>query len=391
MAYIDITMTRSTEVMFRIDDLGSGYNQAIRRVTLRLYEGNSVIRTINDTIPNRISSTNSWGWIGLRPNTSYRIGVVISNITGSSNVTLSKTFTTERQAEDPQLGTPSLNTRYTDTTENTITVQPNSLSGAEEYEIQLWDSQELRTEDRKYSFGSSVTFTGLSPNTSYKLRIKASAHGYHDSDWSGWYTSTTKAKQLAQPSLNTSQTSSNLVSISVAANSLAGASRFYFELWNNSQTTSVQSQNSTNGQAKFTGLTPGTVYKVRVYATGTGHLDSEYSIWYTATTKTYQPWQWTSSVATDSDFKITRIEWINFVETINLVRDAKGYNQYSFTTSTQYVYKGLPFADWIMNQAINGINDMLSYSNRISTVTKGQDIKSSLFVDIRDKLNNLMK
>ena len=80
-------------------------------------------------------------------------------------------------------------------------------------------------------------------------------------------------------------------------------------------------------------------------------------------------------------------EWNDFTSKINEVREYKGLSSYSFTTATRNTSEsGIRTC---INQAINAINDMLSSGSRMSTISSGSEVRASIFIDMRDKLNSI--
>lgn len=142
---------------------------------------------------------------------------------------------------------------------------------------------------------------------------------------------------------------------------------------------------------------PGTSYEVCVRA---------YNEWGTSSARcgTFRTpslpgkWNWSYDIYSGGEFYdyssdgrtvylMPASEWNNFTSRINEVREYKGLSNYSFTTATRNTSEsGIRTC---INQAINAINDMLSSSSRMSTISSGSEVRASIFIDMRDKLNSI--
>lgn len=91
----------------------------------------------------------------------------------------------------PKLATPTLDTAYTQKTHNTISVRSNSVTNADYYQIELWNNAKTTRVAYQNSTSRTAYFSGLSAGTTYQIRVKVTASGYTDSDWSSWYAATT--------------------------------------------------------------------------------------------------------------------------------------------------------------------------------------------------------
>ena len=90
-----------------------------------------------------------------------------------------------------KLSTPTLDTSYTQKTHNTISVRSNSVANAVYYQIELWNNAKTTRIDYTNSTSRTAYFSGLTAGTTYQIRVKVTASGYTDSDWSSWYAATT--------------------------------------------------------------------------------------------------------------------------------------------------------------------------------------------------------
>lgn len=284
-------------------------------------------------------------------------------------------------------------------TSNSVTVSFTKPTGADVCGIYIRpvNSQLSRGHLGDYS-SSPVVVTNLDsydgggalqPGTTYYIAMDSYNEEYEvASSLSASKSFTTLANVLATPTFDYSYTQKTHNTISVKANAVANAQRYYFEIWNEAFTTRISFQDSTSQMAYFSGLTAGTTYKIRVKVTAAGYTDSAWSSTATATTTIAAGWNWWHSTLPEDNFAMTRNEWLAFQNKINEIRVGRGYSNYTFTTSTSEIYVGKPFKASHMNEAINAINLMLSSANDMSTVLAGDQITSAFMISIKDKLNS---
>lgn len=176
MAYISATSKDTYEITCKIAGLDSNYSYSDRYV--KWYYNNSYKGT--SYIGSKVSSGGSLTATGLSPNTTYSIEADIY-YSGGLLVSLSGTATTRSL---PQLTSPTLNTGATIKTNTSIQITMYTVSEAERYYARI-------NGGTIYSgTGRTFNFTGLSPNKQYLIKIKCSANGYLDSDWAGYYATT---------------------------------------------------------------------------------------------------------------------------------------------------------------------------------------------------------
>jgi len=238
---------------------------------------------------------------------------------------------------------------------------------------------------------SSGAFAGLAANTTYYVRFRSydSVSG-SISDYSANYSITTLSNQLATPAWNTSATQVNFTYIYAEVNAVTGATSYVWELWNSTKTTRIAVITNSGIAVAWNALDPNTSYNLRVMVKATGYLDSAWSPWYPITTHTATPWVWWSNVAQGDPFMITRDEWLAFQARINVVRDGRGLDLYTFTTTWAAVDTGKPMTAALMNECVVAINDMLAVGNKMATVSTGQTISAAFMEGIKNKLNSLM-
>lgn len=229
----------------------------------------------------------------------------------------------------------------------------------------------------------------LQPGTTYYVAMD-SYNGKYDvaSALSASKSFTTLANVLGTPTLDTSYTQKTHNTISVKANAVANAQNYYFEIWNSTKTTLINTSNSTSLYAYFSGLTAGTQYQIRLKVTATGYTDSAWSSWYAATTTIAAGWNWQHSTLPGDDIALTRTEWLAFQNKINEIRVGRGYTSYTFTTSTSEIYAGKPIKASHFNEAIAAINTMLSSVDDMIARVAGDEITSAFMIELKNKLNS---
>lgn len=236
------------------------------------------------------------------------------------------------------------------------------------------------------SYDGSVN---LQPGTTYYVAMDSYNDEYDvASALSASKSFTTLANVLGAPTLDTGYTQKTHNTISVKANAVANAQNYYFEIWNSTKTTLINTSNSTSLYAYFSGLTAGTQYQIRLKVTATGYTDSAWSSWYAATTTIAAGWNWQHSTLPGDDIALTRTEWLAFQNKINEIRVGRGYTSYAFTTSTSEISSGKPIKASHFNEAITAINTMLSSANDMIARVAGDEITSAFMIELKDKLNS---
>ena len=348
-----------------------------------MYSGDDGFATITETFSGP-----------LEPDTRYWVAMDSYNefTEEASALSSTKSFYTDPA---PALPTPTFNQSETDTSDPTgtsIYVEANMVSNIDSYYYELWNSSLSTRLDYNIEYSWSnpgTTFTGLTANTSYYLRVKVRKAGWADSPWSGWYRVTTGQAALQAPTLDTSYTQKTHNTISVRVNTVTNAQYYYIELWNSTKTTRVSYQNTTSRTAYFSGLTAGTQYYIRVKVTATGYTESAWSGWYGATTTIAAGWNWQHSTLPGDPIALSASEWIAFQNRINQVRTGLGYSTYSFGTAE--IGSGRPIKATHFNQAITALNGPLASANEMAIVYTGNPITSAKMIEMKDKLNSLIQ
>lgn len=194
---------------------------------------------------------------GLTPGTSYTYSIRANNSYGSSSYCDTQTITTLSKVPNVPTGISKTSTEYT------ATVSWDAVTGATSYNVLFNDTSYSLT-------GTSKTFTGLSPNTSYTYQVCAK-----DADGSGTY-STKQTVTTTPKAPASSSVTSNENSVTVSWGAVEGATGY--DVIFNGTTYHVTGTSTT-----LTGLTANTAYPYQISAKNADG-SSSYSI--TKTVKT---------------------------------------------------------------------------------------------------------
>jgi hypothetical protein len=230
----------------------------------KIYAANGI--TVLQTITN---FTSGQVVTGLTLNTSYFVSL---NAIGNGVNFLTSGYgpqTSFSTAPPTQLDPPTGLT--TSSTSNTTSISFNSISAAFDYAVQIYaaNGTTLLSTLNSYSPGSPIT--GLSPSTTYVLKIAALGDGVSllDSAFSAPITIATLAPaQLEAPSpsvFSVSQTSSVVVFTSIS-----GAVGYTAKLYNAAGSTLLRTITNFTSGLSISGLTPGTTYQLSLTALGDG-------------------------------------------------------------------------------------------------------------------------
>jgi len=245
---------------------------------------------------------------GLTANTSYSYRVRATNSGGDS--AYSNTATATTQAAGPPLAPSGLSATTSFSTSMTLTWTDNSTN---ETSFKIERALGAGAFSQVATVGAGVityTDTGLSANTTYSYRVRAS-NGAGDSAYSNTATATTLPAVPAAPSgLVATAASSSAINLSWVSNSTNETS-FKIE---RALGAGAFSQVGTVGAGVTTyadsGLTAGTTYSYRVRASNSGG-DSAYSNTATATTTVTAPAAPTGLVATAASSTAINLTWVS--------------------------------------------------------------------------------
>lgn len=218
--------------------------------------------------------------VGLAELTSYDFQVK-SQADGMTDSAWSTTFT-QATGDLPDLAAPANPAAGTPTT-TTIPFSWDAVTNADTYTAEYRISPGAWTAVSGIAT-TSTTFTGLSPNTEYELRVKAVADGFTDSPYSTVVTATTDALgTLAAPTgiASPAQTSTT---IDLTWNAVANATTYAVERSPAGAGTWTEVLVVATNSGTVTGMTASTSYDFRIEARADGWIDSPFSATFTQST-----------------------------------------------------------------------------------------------------------
>ena len=160
----------------------------------------------NVSTPYKKGSGTSCSYSGLKSGTKYYWKVVVYNGSGKSTWSDVWSFTTT--SSQTTLATPDPATfKATNITETGFTASWGAVSGADRYDISVWEVGEDNTRPAYESATSSTSIkvTGLDSNSSYKFQIRArNGNSSQNSDWSSNIPDAVTTKKLGTEPANIS-------------------------------------------------------------------------------------------------------------------------------------------------------------------------------------------
>lgn len=345
------------------------------RVDVSLYSG-SFIKSVS-WISSSSGTSTSYNITGLSAGTSYTIDVY--GIRGTNTWFINTVYVT---TTEPIIapGAPSWIALAGRTT-SSLSIQWGSPSSGGSVSYYLVYCQGV---SQGSTTSNSYTITGLSNNTTYYVCVQAFNNGGSSPTKCGSFTTVD-----GRPDPVTNLTASNITQtgfkISWDHSTLASSYIIYLN--------GVNWTNTSYNRYTFTGLTPGTNYTVIVVAVNEYGSKPGTSI--QCRTTAISDWAWEYSIYSGGLFyaqngKIAYLmpayHWNDFTNKINEFRHYKGLSSYNFTT----VYSEQSVTSSIINQAISAINDMLPSGSKIPLILSGSEVKASIFIDMRNKLNSII-
>ena len=172
------------------------------------------------------------------------------------------------------LSTPSLQINANEITADSVGIVIGEVTSATRYTVEYSTSSTFESSSSKtFDIAGEQTFTGLDPATTYYVRVKASATGFDDSDWS---TIEIEAlTNLATPTI--ALKSKTDVSLIITIGAVAQGANYVLEYSTNELFSSAESIVCQPGDVTISGLSEATTYYFRVKATATGHDESGWS------------------------------------------------------------------------------------------------------------------
>lgn len=150
-----------------------------------------------------------------------------------------------------------------DRTDHSFTVKWQAVPDAAAYVYAVDDGAEQSTATLQ------IESTGLTPETTYRVKVKATAEGFTDSDWTTLSVTTLQQGQLSDPVPEVeSKTATSFV---VTWPEVTGASSYIYTIDEQPE------QSTSTRRIECTELTPETTYQVRIKAVGEGMRDSEWA------------------------------------------------------------------------------------------------------------------
>ena len=214
----------------------------------------------------------------LKADTTYYVRVKAS---GSGIKDSGYTVIETRTAPIPRLDSPTL--AVTAEATNALTICVGTAAGASRYTLEYAADADFSSKKSKtLTKPGEVKLTSLKADTTYYVRVKASGSNATDSPYTVIQTKTAAIPRLDSPSVTVTAEATNALTISVGA--VAGASRCTLEYSTSADFGSKTTKTLTKpGEVKLTSLKADTAYYVRVKASGTGAIDSQYTIIQTKT------------------------------------------------------------------------------------------------------------
>jgi len=245
------------------------------------------------TVMNPVAST-AQTVVGLTPATAYRFQVK-AQAPGWADSDWSTILT---QSTDAALTAPTGLASPSQTT-TTIDVSWNAVPQATGYTVE-WSPAGAGTWTPETSATTSYTITGLNADTSYDIRVKATASGLADSPYSTTLTESTLETQLATPTGFTSPSQTD-TSINTSWDAVDGAASYVVE-WSPAGAGTWTPVPAATTTQEITGLSPATNYDLRVKAVAPDHIDSGYA---TLTQETHGPLAAPTGLASPSQTSTT--------------------------------------------------------------------------------------
>jgi hypothetical protein len=246
------------------------------KYTVRVYasDGVSLVTGVNNfTSGNAIT--------GLIPATSYFVTVTaiadgVNYLSAPESVQESVTT-----AAAGALTSPTLVKSGQSSTSVSLTF--NAQAGAVGYSVSLYAADGITLLGTFTPFASGDSITGLNPNTTYQLRIKALANGISDSN-SALSSALSVVTGLAAPVVSSDAV--RPTSAAVTFSPVSGAGGYTLKIYNSTGATLIRTTAGYTSGTAITGLSASTTYKIQVIALGDGSttFDSDASTWLTIST-----------------------------------------------------------------------------------------------------------
>lgn len=346
---LTVMSATSIKATFTYDSNYPYYRVQWKEYDASSWSGNSVSYT-------KYSATKSYTITGLEPDTMYSVRIMLS--TDSSGSTTG--YSSLKVATTDSLPSPSTTLTLTTLSYSSIRASFTYDSNYPYYKVYWKKSSASSWSSNSSSFTSysatkNYSITGLSPSTTYDVRVLVS------NDSSGTYseyTSTKSATTSAYPATNATLTLTPLSSESIQATFTYDSDYPYWRImwkrleastWNGTNSASFTQYSSTETYI-ITGLTPGTTYNARVLVSNdSSGTYTDYTAIQSATTLSY-PTVYISDVTVlsynaisttftyDSNYPYYRVRW-KPASSSSWTYNSSSYSSYS--SSTTYTITGL--------------------------------------------------
>lgn len=272
-----------------------------------------------------------------------------------------------------------------------VTFQWDRLSNADKYKVYL-NSDYIGS-----TTSNTKSIYDLKPDTTYTFGVKAKVNG----NWSSTATISYRTKEslsYAPPKvkLTIKETTETSVTFSWDISDNIGLESIWYILSDindryitGGNPSFNKGDNENDGNHTFSGLNPGTKYKLTLGARNLKqYYASEAKVFYTLQGN----FEWDSAKISGNAFNITASEWSRFQEAINFKRNNRGLSYYDFSK----FYTGNTFSSDAFNQVITAINQIYTHigtSTQIAPeisggVNTGDIVYAWYFNNLRDALNN---
>jgi len=217
----------------------------------------------------------------LTASTSYDFQVK-AQAAGSTDSPWSTTLTQATTAQ-PVLAAPTNPSAGTPTT-TTIPFSWDAVASAESYTVDWRISPAGVWTSIPGIATTNTTVTGLDPNTTYDLRVKAVADGFTDSPYSAVITEATDSLGTLTAPTNIASPSQTATTIDLTWDAVTNATSYGIERSPAGAGTWAEVMTSATNSATVTGMVTGTSYDFRIAARAAGWTDSDWSATFTQST-----------------------------------------------------------------------------------------------------------
>ncbi|MBQ9873071.1 MAG: hypothetical protein IJM30_01285 [Thermoguttaceae bacterium] len=233
-------------------------------------------------IPVASASVGSQTISGLAPGTEYFFRVKATAARYDDSAWTVVSATTESDSVENQLASPTVSTPST--TKAAVTFKITAVANATSYVLEYGTDPNFATKTTKnYTTVGSKTLSGLAFGTTYYFRLKATATGYVDSEWTTFEATTKKESLAFAPTLVSNAIGFDSATVEIGA--VASAERYVLEYSTSANFASAASvEFASPGLQTVPGLASSATYYFRVKAAAARYEDSAWSETISATT-----------------------------------------------------------------------------------------------------------